>query len=85
MMTRHPERIYATINKNGDINSITFYGQDGKRTETINLLHSHKEIKGIHVHEGYFHDEKGTRKPTDEEIALIDKIRKKWYDHNGKR
>ena len=39
-------RIYATINDNGEINAISYYGKDGKRAKTINLLHSHEQFKG---------------------------------------
>lgn len=84
LITKQPNRIYATINKNGDINTISIYGDDGRRTATINLLHNHKGIKGVHVHEGYLHDEHGTRRPTAEEEKLIDKIKKEWYNRHNK-
>lgn len=60
-------RIYATINDEGKINAISYYGADGKRVKTINLLHSHEQFKGVHTHIGYYHDEGGTRALTADE------------------
>lgn len=64
-------RIYATINDDGKINAISYYGEDGKRIKTINLLHSHEQFKGEHTHIGYYHDEGGTRGLNDDEKKLV--------------
>lgn len=77
-------RVYVTVNDRNEINSINYYGSDGKRVKSINLLHNHKEIKGQHTHEGYFHDENGTRNLTAQEKKLVEFVKKKWYNRKGK-
>lgn len=77
-------RIYATINDEDKINAISYYGDDGKRIETINLLHSHENFTGEHTHIGYYHDEGGTRGLTDEEKKLVAFVKKAWYNRHSK-
>lgn len=38
-------RVYATVDKAGRVNTISYYDTEGKRTKSINLLHGHKNIK----------------------------------------
>lgn len=82
--TRTRGRVYATVNADGKINSINYYDKEGKRYKSINLLHSHEDIKGEHTHMGYFHKEGGTRRLTDEEKELVAFVQKVWYKRNGK-
>ena len=77
-------RIYATINDEGKINAISYYGADGKRLKTINLLHSHEQFKGVHTHIGYYHDEGGTRALTADEKKLVAFVKKAWYNRHSK-
>lgn len=77
-------RIYATINDEGKINAISYYGADGKRVKTINLLHSHEQFKGVHTHIGYYHDEGGTRALTADEKKLVAFVKKAWYNRHSK-
>lgn len=77
-------RIYATINDEGKINAISYYGADGKRIKTINLLHSHEQFKGEHTHIGYYHDEGGTRGLTADEKKLVAFVKKVWYNRHSK-
>lgn len=77
-------RIYATINDEGKINAISYYGADGKRIKTINLLHSHEQFKGEHTHIGYYHDEGGTRNLTNDEKKLVAFVKKAWYNRHSK-
>lgn len=77
-------RIYATINDEGKINAISYYGTDGKRVKTINLLHSHEQFKGEHTHIGYYHDEGGTRGLTADEKKLVAFVKKAWYNRHSK-
>ena len=37
-------RVYATVDKAGRVNTISYYDTEGKRTKSINLLHGHKNI-----------------------------------------
>ncbi len=73
-------RVYVTINDKNEINSINYYGADGKRARSINLLHNHEEIKGEHTHVGYYHKEKGTRHLTTQEKKLVEIVKKTWYN-----
>lgn len=77
-------RVYATINDEGKINAISYYGADGKRVKTINLLHSHEQFKGVHTHIGYYHDEGGTRALTADEKKLVAFAKKSWYNRHSK-
>lgn len=77
-------RIYATINDEGKTNAISYYGADGKRVKTINLLHSHEQFKGVHTHIGYYHDEGGTRALTADEKKLVAFVKKAWYNRHSK-
>lgn len=82
--TQTSGRIYVTVNANNELNSINFYGEDGKREKSINL-NGHGEEKGIHVHLGYFHSENGERPPTQSEKEIVDKIKRVWYNKKGKQ
>ncbi len=77
-------RVYAVIDSVGRVNTITYHDTNGKRTKSINLLHAHKNIKGPHVHVGYYHEEGGTRCLTSKEKALIASILKIWNNKRGK-
>ena len=77
-------RIYATINDEGKINAISYYGADGKRVKTINLLHSHEQFKGVHTHIGYYHNEGETRALTADEKKLVAFVKKAWYNRHSK-
>ncbi len=77
-------RLYVTINDKNEINTINYYDSDGKRVKSINLLHDHKEIKGQHAHEGYFHDENGTRHLTTQEKKLVEFVKGKWYNRKSR-
>ncbi len=82
--TRTPGRVYATINADEEINSISYYDKSGRRYKAINLLHSDGDINGPHTHEGYFHKENGTRHLTDDEKKLVAFVKKLWYNRHSK-
>lgn len=69
-------RVYVTVNDKNELNTINYYGTDGKRVKAINLTHNHGKIKGNHVHEGYYHDENGTRRLTAQEKRLVEFVKK---------
>lgn len=77
-------RVYVTVNDQNELNSINYYGADGKRVKSINLLHDHNEIKGEHAHIGYFHKEYGTRHLTVQEKKLVELVKKIWYNRKSK-
>lgn len=84
METMTKNRIYVTIGQDGEPKSITLYDENGKRERQIDLTHIHK-VNGaklkLHTHMGYNHDENGTRKPSEKEDKLIDKITKAWENY----
>ncbi len=82
--TRTRGRVYVTVNDRNEINSINYYDSTGKRRKTINLLHSHDKIEGQHTHEGYFHNENGTRHLTDDEKKLVAFAKRIWYNQHSK-
>lgn len=77
-------RVYATINNSNNVAYITVMGKGNKVKKTIDLLHFHRELKGIHVHFGEIHDEKGTRLPTPKESKLVELVVNGWLNRSNK-
>ena len=84
METMTKGRVYAFIDSGDRLNSIIFFNTKLKRKKSINLLHDHKDIKGAHTHEGYFHDENGTRRFTMKEKRMVARVEKIWYNRFSK-
>jgi hypothetical protein len=82
--TRTRGRVYVTVNAQDDLTSITYYDTEGKRTKTVDLNHAH-DRKQPHVHHGYNHSEDGTTGLSPKEIALVDFVRKTWYNRYRKQ
>ena len=63
------------------------YDKKGKRIAQIDLEGRKHKVNGKyiipHIHQGYFHDEVGTRKLNDYEKGLVAKIKRIW-DNNKK-
>lgn len=63
------------------------YDKKGKRIAQIDLEGRKHKVNGKyiipHIHQGYFHDEFGTRKLNDYEKGLVAKIKRIW-DNNKK-
>lgn len=83
METKTKNRIYVTLSKEGEPKAVTLYDSDGKRRKQIDISgHMHK-IDGVdmteHTHLGYFHAENGTRRLSEAERNLIDRIIRMWY------
>lgn len=60
MESKVPYRVYAVLNEDGDVKSITFHDKNGMRYKQIDLLVPHypdEKIGEGHVHHGYFHHE----------------------------
>lgn len=81
-------RIYATVNKHGNIKAITFYDRKNKRRRQIDVTGVPHKIDGKstlpHVHKGYLHNEKGDRNLTRKEREIVDRIKKTWYNKRNK-
>ena len=84
MDTMTKNRIYVTVNNKNELKSITFYDENNKREKQIDLRGRSHTINGkkryVHVHQGYYHDENGTRTVTSEEWALIRRVKHIWYN-----
>lgn len=84
METMTKGRVYAIINSNNEIKSITTYDEDGKRNKQIDVFGKPHKIDGKyelpHTHLGYLHDENGTYKPSASDKNLIDTVFKEWYN-----
>lgn len=87
METRSKGRIYVTIGSKNELKSISFYDSENERYQQIDLSHTHYingEKRNPHVHIGYEHNEIGDRDISQRERALIEKIRKIWYNRRNK-
>lgn len=88
METMSKGRIYATVNKHGNIKAITFYDRRNKRRRQIDLRGTPHRVKGKailpHVHKGYWHNEKGDRDLTRKERRIVARIKKTWYNRRNK-
>lgn len=80
-------RVYVTVNDAGELSTITYYDNEGKKNKTIDLLHDHNEIKGPHSHHGYYHKEndgrKGAAKLTPKEKKMVERVKQLWYDYKN--
>ena len=78
-------RVYVTVNAQNELKSVTYYDTSNKRYKQIDIDHDHNSIKGPHTHLGYNHSENGTTRPSTEEKAMVDRVKKLWYNYlNGK-
>ncbi len=95
METMTKNRVYVTVtNDKEEPKFITYYDKDNKRYKQIDLSGTkHKEtlpsgkIKILdipHTHLGYEHKENGSRKVTEKERKLIDRINKLWDNYKSK-
>ena len=83
METMTKNRIYATIDRKGNVKHISFHGKENKRRKQIDLDHYHTvngKKEKPHSHYGYLHDENGTRKPDASDRAIIDKVNRIWQN-----
>ena len=87
METMTNGRVYVHVEGN-DLKSIVYFDKENKRNKQIDLDHPHKEIKGIHTHHGYFHNEndsdKGASKLTTEERKMVERVKQLWDNHISK-
>lgn len=76
--TRTPNRIYATVDSDGEINNIYFYDENGKSREEWNIRgHYHYDMEK-HKHVGYYHAEEGTFELSEPELEYAEEVRRKW-------
>ena len=81
METMTQNRVYVTLDNNGNPKFITYYDKNNKRERQIDLDVPHKGIIP-HTHHGYFHSEndspKGASNPTTKEKELINLVYSIW-------
>lgn len=81
--TQTKGRVYAVVGGK-DLLSIIYFDNSNKKVKAIDLSHPHKGMN-VHVHHGYFHSEndgiKGATKPNDKEKAMVDLVKKLWYNY----
>lgn len=87
METMTRGRVYVMLKKNGDLQAITYYDNQGKRKKTIDLGHAHNGIKP-HTHHGYEHNENdgrgGAANLTPKEKRMVARVRKIWENRSAK-
>lgn len=86
METMTKGRIYAVIDKNGELKHVVFFDKQNKRNKQIDIgKHSHiinGKLVQNHTHKGYFHDENGTYYMTKGETKLVAKLLTLWYNRS---
>ena len=89
METMTNGRIYATVNGQGDVKTITYYDKHNKKHKQIDVSGQAHTVNGVvlkppHTHRGYIHDEKGTRPLSPKEGKMLERVLKTWYNRNRK-
>lgn len=88
METRTSNRVYVTVNHDDKLKYITYYDKKNKRRKQIDLDGVPHLIKGEktlpHTHEGYYHDENGTRRLTAKERKMVENVTNLWYNYRNK-
>ena len=80
-------RVYVTVNAANELKFISYYDNQNKRTKTIDLTKPHKGVLP-HTHHGYEHFENDSKKGfanlTTAEKAMVERVRKLWYNRHSK-
>lgn len=86
METMTKGRVYVSVGGD-ELQSITYFDKQNKRTKLINLNHPHKGMQP-HTHHGYLHNEndgpKGASQLTPEEKKMVARVQKIWYNYKRK-
>lgn len=90
METMTRDRIYVTLDYRNEPKFITSYDDSGKRIQQIDLSGAPHRINGElvyppHIHLGYEHDEKGSRKINSDEESLIERVNAIWKQFTASR
>lgn len=88
-VTKTSNRIYAVVNAKDEVKFVVFFDEENKRSKQIDVAgQSHfvdgKKLDPPHTHQGYNHDEGGTRELNDDEKAVLEKVQREWYNHIGR-
>ena len=79
--TMTKNRVYVTVDGDGNPKYISYYDKDNLRKKQIDLTVPHNSILP-HTHHGYNHNENDTQKGyshlTSKEISMVEYIQKSW-------
>ena len=76
-------RVYAVANKNNEIKGIGYYGKNGKLKKQIDVNGKpHEDLGRTHVHLGYEHASKGSRRLTYKEQPMLERVVNIWNYHS---
>lgn len=85
--TKTKGRVYVEIDNRNQVKSIYYFDNNLRKKKSIDLRHSHEEMKP-HTHHGYIHNEndgvKGATNLTTKEKKMVAKALKLWYNNKGK-
>lgn len=83
METMTSNRVYVTLDSDGNPKYISYYDRENKRKKQIDLDKPHHDILP-HTHHGYEHNEndgpKGATRLTDKERRMVDRVEKVWKE-----
>lgn len=83
METMTKNRVYVTLDKDGNPKCISYYDKDNKRKKQIDLDKPHRGMLP-HAHHGYNHNEndnaKGATNLTLQEKSLVSLVNKVWKE-----
>lgn len=89
METMTKGRVYATIGSDGEVRTVSYYSNDGKRIKQIDVAGRPHIIDGEkvlpHTHIGYKHREGGTDYLTRKEQRMVARIKAEWAKYKKKR
>ena len=87
MYTQTQGRVYVTVNKHNKLKYITYYDKNLLKYKQIDLSQAHP-VNGVktspHMHKGLTHEEKGSYFLSTNELKMVYKVRKIWYNHINK-
>ena len=83
METMTTNRVYVTLNKEGEPKYISYYDKSNKRKKQIDLDRPHQGVSP-HTHHGYNHSENDTNKGfaqlTTKEKAMVERVNRVWRE-----
>ena len=83
METMTSNRVYVTLDKDGNPKYISYYDRENKRRKQIDLDNPHRGVSP-HTHHGYYHNEADTSKgfshPTTQENAMVARVVSTWKE-----
>lgn len=80
-------RVYGVLNSKGEVGTIVYFDNEGKRTKRIDLDHKHAKMQP-HTQHGYMNEgpdgKSGASRLTPEEKAMVERVTRLWDNKRGK-